>query len=233
MYNSLMSRNHSSESGSAIFYVLLAVGLLAALSFAVVQGDRSSIGKVAGDKARLSASEIMDYGAVLKKATVQLRLRGTTLSNLSFAHSSADAAYGTYDNSPDDEVFNPEGGAVLYTVPNPIALAVAGRMFEFYGENEVELVGSTCGATACADLIAAVAGLKEEVCIQINNALSVGAEDAAPPSDTAMDTTRYGGSFGYTRTIGDEDADLAGKSAACFENTSTGEYVYYQVLIAR
>jgi hypothetical protein len=224
-----------SQSGNVMIYILVAVALLAALTFSVAQSDRTTLSKLTDDKLKIYAAEIIDYGDTLKKATAQLRLRGTPVSALSFAHPDADAAYGTYDDNPDDEIFNPAGGAVIYKTPNALALLVAGNVFEFYGENEVNEVGSTCGTADCVDLMVALSGLRESVCIEINNQLNIGDKDDPPPQDSNLDITEYAGSFSYDNTIGDEVSsdNIRRQTAGCFRDSSTGEYVFYQVLVVR
>ncbi|MCB1556790.1 MAG: hypothetical protein KDJ15_05700 [Alphaproteobacteria bacterium] len=225
----------SPESGNVIFYILLAVALLGALSFAVAQSDRGSITTITDDKARLYAGDFIAYGDTLAKAVTQMRLRGSSVAALSFAHPDAHADYGTYDSDPDNEVFNPAGGAVIYAAPEDDALDSAGAVYEFLSDNEIEQVGTTCGAAACADLIAALSGVKKPVCVAINDLLSVDNPSGDPPTDGGIDTTRFAGSFGYSKTVGDEvsSAALEGKSAGCFYDSGSAAYVFYQVLLPR
>lgn len=232
-----MNQRSKTESGSVIFYILIAVALLAALSFAVARGGRGgSVTQLSAETVRLYASDIIEYGDALKKAVAQLRLRGMALSSLSFAHDDAHADYGVAGADPDNEIFDLEGGAVIYKAPPEQALASAGALYEFYGTNEIEEVGSTCGAASCADLLVSVSGLSEQVCIKINDLLGVSNPSDVPPVDTGMDmTTRFAGSFSYAAVIGDEAASaaLAGKTAGCFYDTTATTYIYYQVLAAR
>lgn len=219
-----------------MFYILIAVALLGALSFAVARSDGGNVSHMKSDQAKLYASEIIEYGDTVKKAVMQLRLRGTALADLSFAHDEASADYGTYDADPDNEVFNLDGGKVIYNVPPSAALDSAGALYEFYATNGVEDVGSDCAAASCSDLIMAVAGLDRDVCVEINDLLSITNPSDEPPVDSGIDdSTRYAGSFGYAAVLADEGTSsaLAGQTGGCYEDTGFGLYVYYQVLIAR
>lgn len=218
-----------------MIYILIAVALMAALTFAVAQSDRTTLSNLTKDKLKLYASDIIEYGDTIKKAAIQIRLRGALATEISFAHTNADPAYGTYDNDPDNEIFNPEGGAIIYKTPDALALTNSSTKFQFYGENEVEEVGSTCNAAECTDLLFVVPNLKESVCIEINNTLGIGDKNDPPPTDGGLDITEFAGAYNYGATIGDEagSSDLKGKTAGCFYDGAAGEYVYYQVLIAR
>ena len=103
-----------SENGSAIFYIFIAVAMLAALSFAVAQSSRSTGKSLTEDRAKLAASEVISYGDTIAKAVGQIRLRGMQDYAMRFSHSNANATYGIYDTEPRAEIFNPQGGGVIY-----------------------------------------------------------------------------------------------------------------------
>src|SRR5688500_16139778 len=117
------------ESGNVFFYIFICIALLAALSYAVAQGSRSSVTTLTDDRRQLVATEIIGYGDIVSKAVTQLRLRGTQVDQLSFANTVLPSAdYGDYDcidppdtcpagTGPQHEVFNPAGGAVVYSDP--------------------------------------------------------------------------------------------------------------------
>jgi hypothetical protein len=228
-----MTNPRQGESGNVIYYIFAAIVLLAALSFAVARGGRSSMQTLGNDRDRLLASEIVNYSHVVKTAVTQLRLRGVPFGSLSFAATGLDVAYGTPGANPPNEIFNAAGGGGIYQSPNPDALDGAAAEFVFTGGNEVDQVGTTCGADACADLIVVLPHVKKDVCVKINNLLSIGAEDADPPTDTRIDLTPFAGTAAYVQTVGDEDSSLKMKTAACANFTGNGFYAFYEVLQAR
>lgn len=230
-----MRRN---EHGNVFYYILIAVALLAALSFAIAQGGRSSVGTLNSDRIGLLATDVIAYGDTVGKAVSQLRLRGTALTELSFASTFLSAAeYGVYGADAANEIFNPDGGAVVYQDP-PEDVTVSGtETYQFLSANEVENVGTTCGAAACSDLIVIVSGVREDICTRINDLLGVDNPSDAPPTDTNIDKTvpfkPAASPFSYSKTLGDEDAALDGQSEGCFQDTTDTDYVYYKVLLPR
>lgn len=232
----------SGESGNIMVYILLGVSLLAALSFAVAQGSRSNIQAVTDERARLVATDLINYADTMEKAVTQLRLRGTRPEALSFAHPDlSDGDYGTYttDSSDDtryDEVFNPAGGSVIYRPPPSDATISGSEDYMFLSHNEIQGVGTSCGAASCADLLMAVANLREKVCVHINELIGVNNSGGTPPVQSAMDTaSRFSGSFGYSQTIGTEPGSSAlfGQSEGCFYESGGDRHIYYKVLLAR
>ena len=226
------------ESGNVFVYIMLAVALLAGLSFAVSQGGRVTSTQLTQDTRNLIATEIISYSDTVAKAVTQLRLRGTQITELSFANEFlSSGSYGNYNTDPSNEIFNPSGGAVIYQRPPASATTTGTEEWNFLSNNEIEQVGTTCGAASCSDIVMALFNVSVSVCTEINNLLSVPNPSNAPPQDSDIeedDTFEPGASpFGYDETVGDETDEMVGKDEACFEETSDGEYVYYKVLLPR
>ena len=79
---------NNSQSGNVLFYILIAVALLAALSYTVAQSTRGNVSQLSAERARLYATEIIENGNVISSAVSQLRLRGVGLDELCFDHPS-------------------------------------------------------------------------------------------------------------------------------------------------
>lgn len=235
------------ESGNVFFYLFIAVALLGALSFAVAQSSRQTGKGLTDDRAQLAASEIISYGDTVAKAVGQMRLRGIKPYQFSFAHPDAHSDYGTYDARPTAEVFNPQGGGVIFRAPPVLAGTGAPLTYNFTGAYEVQNAGVTgCTLPAnnpsdCSELLLTVTGVNETVCRMMNGLVSVSDKEAAPPEDDELPnspvfTGNAGGTpdpYSYLGTIGDitNAAALRDHSAGCYRAGAT--YVYYQVLIAR
>jgi hypothetical protein len=225
------------QSGNVLFYVLVAVVLLGALTYAVTQTSRSGGTGITAERARIFATELLEDANSFAAATSQLRLRGVAPTAMCFDHASWGGANYNYAACTEDKnkLYAPDGGGLNWSSAPEEAMDSAttpDNLWHFYGNNEVEGVGTTAGDATSADLIVMVDELALPVCQQINKLLGVTTSaDTAPPTDTAYGATRFIGAFAYTETIGDEDALLAGKTAACVN--AGGEYAFYKVLIAR
>lgn len=230
---------NASQSGNALFYILIAVALLGALSFAVSNSGRGSAQQISDDKARLYATEIIEYADAMAIGVAQLRLRGTPLESLCFDHArwgNADYNHaGCGDNR--NHLFHPDGAALGWANAPAEAMddaATPDNLWHIYSDNEVQNVGTTVGAPEGAELLLMVDELSLPICRQINGLLGVTDRSAAPPIDTDYGTTPFAGVFGYNANIGDEDAALAGKTAACFQKTANpAKYAFYKVLGVR
>lgn len=221
-----------SERGNAMFYILIAVALLAALVFAVAQSSRTSATALTEEQQRLLATEILDYSQSVKNAVAQLRLRGTSFVQLSFAKP-GDAGYNT---TPAHEIFNTQGGGIVYQDVRPEA-QIAATAWVFAANNEIDDVGTTCAAAGCVDLLMILPAVRRDTCIKINDFLGITGPTDEPPLDSSIDTlTPFTGTPTYDDTIGDEagSTEVRGKQAGCVKETAPpGEYHFYQVLEAR
>lgn len=216
-----------SERGNVLYYILICIGLLAAINYAVATGSRSSVTSMTQDQQRLLAAELINYGDTLAKAATQLRLRGTAFNQLSLASAGLPAAYGTPGANPGNEIFNAQGGGVQYRKPPANALTAPAN-YVFTAGNGVAQVGSDCANASCSDLIAVAGPLVPAICTSIDSQLSIlGSIPAVAAADV---TTPFAGTASYTATIGAGagDAALAGRTAGCF--SLGGQDYFYQVL---
>ena len=109
--------------------------------------------------------------------------------------------------------------------------------YVFTAANEIDRIGTTCGANVCGDLIVLAGPLLEDVCLSINNLLDIGNPSGHPPVAPDVDSTALfaAGAAPYAYTIGNDSgsANLSGHTAGCFKEDSSGDFYYYQVLIPR
>lgn len=239
--------SRAGESGNVLFYILMAVGLLAALSYAVSQSGRGTSSGVTGEQQGLMAADIIDYSETISKAVAQLRLRGIGLADLSFAHAEMGADYGVPGGADaETEIFHSDGGAIIHRLPQRDALSGAGG-YIFTAANAVNGVGSTCGDETCTDLIMLTGPLTSSVCDAINRRLDIGG--SAPPvvttlsrdvpfnptpnngTDLDANDSALAASIAAAGTIA--AAPLQFKNAGCLRDGASGPYYYYRVLIAR
>lgn len=239
-------KENSKEKGSAIIYILVAVALLGALSFAVSKGSRTNTSTLSDQQAKIAANEIISYGNTVAKAVGTLRLRGCTDIQISFEN----PLYTVYTNpsAPADKschVFDLAGGKVSYQAPDEDWLDSSKSAVAEYGNLIVNGDNKVSGIADAAEeeLVAIISALSQKICLEINNKLGVSNPGDVPPTDTngITEGTKFVGTYGASSsTIGDAGTSstaLLGKTSGCVHETAgcsgTDCYHFYQVLIAR
>lgn len=98
------------QSGNALFLILIAVALFAALSYAITQSGRGG-GNIAKEQELIRSAQILQYFSQIKNATDRMQLiYGCQASDVGF--------YGN-GTRPECGIFHPDGGAVpVSSVPN-------------------------------------------------------------------------------------------------------------------
>lgn len=248
------SKNRKNESGNVLFYILIAVALLAALSYAVSSSSRGSLSGVDAEKTRLAVSEILEYANVMGNAVTQLKLRGCKDTEFSFENNITATDYANTGDPTGDQtchIFHVSGGGVQYKEPEAIWLDNAYTAEDFYGElfftgtscvSDIGGIHANCTTAApdSLELIMIIPFIQEEICIELNRTLGVGTAGAAPPVDSshAWSTTNPEFKGVYTNAVSLLDVgtgDLRGKTSGCFEGATTpdGGFHFYKVLVAR
>ncbi len=206
------------QSGNVLFYILIAVALIASLSFAVTQGNRENTGHLDDKKTEMSANRLIEYSNTVANAISQLRLRGCTETEISFEN---DLSATNYNNSgaPSDEschVFKPNGGGVHYHEYDVI----------FTGDYHISRLG-----TSEPELMMDVR-IGQSTCIAVNEALGVENSGVdGPPSDKLSTGTIFDGDYGssaYDSNTRIEHSDLIGKTAFCRVSTGSGSSAVYR-----
>lgn len=235
-----MAHPSTTEQGSVLMWILIAVVLLAGLTAAMNQGSRTSTGVVTGQEARLAASEIMSYSNTVKQAVHRLLLKGCSEGDISFQWSQWQSSE-LYDNtsSPPDEschVFSPKGGGVSgrfadksWLDPSLSTLVNYGDI-TYTGNIRILDVG-----TDQPELVMYIAYIRPEICEALNDML--GMSKPLPADGASGGVNRFLGDYSLASNpdLGDEESRLKGKTAFCFQNTDHAFtlYLYAQTLIER
>ena len=144
-----------SQKGNALFLILIAVVLFAALSYAVTQSGRSG-GGVDKEQAIIAAAKLTQYGSAVHTAITRMILTGTTVANLDLTEA------GVGENA----VFAPEGGGVAWQVPT--SDMGAGTVYSFSSGKNITNIG-----TVSNEVTMTLSGMKFSVCEQINKNLGL------------------------------------------------------------
>lgn len=226
------------ENGSAIFLILIAVVLFAALTAALNHSSRTSTGMVSDQQARLAATDIIAYGGSVKQTVQKLLLQGCSESEISFENDSVEG-YEHPDGSPDRcKVFHPQGGGLTLQAPpaphNKTGPSFWNGRYAFTYGTTWKGQGTTCTEERCDDLLLLLYLSNDGItCQEINKMLGY----RATPTDTTFGGAQYQGTFYYDSMLADESggSEAENKDSACFYRTDSSlqDYVYTQVLIAR
>ena len=235
------------ESGSVLIYILMAIALFGALSFAVANIMRSGGGDPNREAMNLQSTDVLQYGDALKRAVQGMRIRSAEDSQISFEtpQLSGYAPHASCTTNP-CRVFHPAGGGIAYMPPPASWLDLTGSAQPLYGQWYfpagvcVENIGtgtSTCNVDTDDndELVAILPWIKRQLCIQINERLGILNPAGEPPvaSGPAWSAAnpKFTGTFSENAVIA-----RAGAPAGCLRGNTTpasNSYFYYKVLLAR
>lgn len=233
------------QSGNALFLILIAVALFAALSYAVTRSgsDGSNADR---EQTALAVARMVQYGQGLTTAFQRMRIiYGVSETNVDFYTTQRLRDNGTsypWDNfnctAGTCEIFNSDGAGMSYQSFEDISFRPSGWSGSSVmpGHHVVGVYGVVGVGTNLPEIIWAVNAISPEACDEINKQFNI-PEDPAYSliGETAYGyrsdpTTALAASDGWT--FGDDETDLIGQHDFCAGNDSDG-YNYYHVLVAR
>lgn len=213
------------ERGNVLFMILIAIVLLAALTFSVSRSGRQS-GGMEMEKAVIMANEILSYASSIEGAVNTLMLQGVLEGDLCFYSTTNHADYNL--NAGCAVATNVVFGASSLKYQAPPVGANDGSEWYFTGETVIDVLG-----TAAPELSVLLQDVEENVCHSINNRLGHAFTGSIPDGLATFDTAaRFAGTYSANETI-NASAETDGKSAFCFKETGTGKYHFIMALVAR
>jgi hypothetical protein len=241
------------EAGSALWFILVAIALLVALTVAVTRSSETSEDTGMRDRNRVMATDVLRTMRSTEQAVGQLMLKGFGENNISFENN----VFAGYTNplctNEECRIYDTARGVGLtYKKPTADWLDPSfstqtepefGQWY-FSGRTCIQDVGT--GGAGCdanvseAELLMILPWVKRDLCIEINRLVGVDnpGTPASPPrlAADAFPATYdlFQGTFEAGAII--SDISLNAKKTACFEadsvHPSDGFHVYH-VLIAR
>ena len=167
------------QSGNILFMILIAIALLATLSYAM-SGSMRGGGNITNDQLRVRVDRLLTIASDIKTGVNTIYTQGVSESDISFAHPSL-TGYGTIGTDTLVEVFNEDGGGV--GAPDIPSGLNDGSQIEFYGHTRAPRMGEN----GVADLLLVVPNMTESACRAINFRLGY-AETAPIPQDNDGDS---------------------------------------------
>lgn len=234
--------HYNHQNGVAIFYILLAVALFAALSYAFTATVNSaSTNNLTKEEARVYAQDILSYANRLSRAVQRVLSRGDCSENDVSFYLSTNTFLSAYQHTPevDDrcKVFDENGGSITWlTAPQGVN---DGSDWIFTGRNRVIDIESNV-APSGNELIALLPFINEGICIEVNDLVNVVNTNSVPPEEASnVSINPFVGVYDSGNDINASGNELDGKKTGCFEasnydgSASPNTYHFYHVLIAR
>tara|TARA_B100001971_G_scaffold197705_1_gene206673 strand:+ start:629 stop:1378 length:750 start_codon:yes stop_codon:yes gene_type:complete len=249
-----MSKN--SSSGNALFLILIAVALFAALSYAVTQSGRGG-GSIDREQASLAGAQLSSYVASMANAVTRMRLvSGCTESDFSFNYDSdGDGDYidtdDTYNNNgaPGDyscHIYHSNGGGITRIDPAQInGLTDGASSIEVYGTGMIAGAGTDGHVAESTDLALFIRNLTEDACLAIS--LGTGLDKIYIDSGD-LNAFPFTGTYSFNDAVDGCWESTAGNCASypddspwgaigspngCFQEQSTLNYIYFHALLGR
>ena len=228
------------DSGSVLFYILIAVVLFGALSYAVSSSmTADNTGSVSEERAAVMASELMDYGRTVSEAVSRLRLDNCAMSDISFENNFSLG----YENTgaPGDDhcnVFSLSGGSINWPNFTPDAFETKWasdpeyRKPIFTIKNQIPQIGSSGTAADNYDLLMIVENIRQDICKTINQKLHKTTTITAVNDDIE---TKFDGTINTTGVF-TFPATFNGWRQGCYRDngsTDSGNYTYFYVISIR
>jgi len=240
-----MSR-YKTQSGNAIFLILVAVALFGALAYTFMKGARSTSGNMSPQQAKIAAQDILDYAQTVENGVNKLRSKGCSEGDLNFNHSLPPGAQETNPSAPADgscDVFGPNGANISPPTPpsnwyvsEAMGTDWIGSNYYWYtGSESYQDIGTSCASASCGDLALNLWDITKDICDAINNQL--GYNFTTIPVDTgshcwgAFQGTFKCGGGGIRQRF--NTPDLKGKMSVCFKDPAYQGYVFNHILLAR
>jgi hypothetical protein len=192
----------SKQNGNVLFFILIAVALFAALSYAVSNGMRGGGNTITKEQAKIAAGDILRSMEAIRKGYAYLMNEGCSIDDIEFDNPAT--------TNLTCQISHPQGAGISY--PSNISkyqldpdVANDGN-FLFVDNIAVANLG-----TSTAERMALMNFVDTNVCIAINNQLNY--DFASTP---ALDATP---------TYGDTVTDFSGKNAGCH-----GSQIWFVIL---
>lgn len=234
------------EKGNALFLILIAVALFAALSYAITQSGRGG-GSIDREEAQIAATQFLDQANLYHNTIMRMMAAyGVDETELSFVNDvwpsflNGAAQYENPNCITDTcKVFHDAGGGGLYQFP-PDKL-VFQPLTNPYTHFSASFYIPGVGADNRADLIAAFR-VNQDTCVRINNALGIDNPGGAPPEipgSAGSFNSPFKGTFNTSamNAFNTMPAEVTGLFAGCVNQDHgfySGDFAwFYSVILPR
>ncbi len=234
------------QRGNALWFILLAVFLLGALTVLLNRGSSNTEETGDVEKARIEASKLLTYTSSIQIAIQRMLSNGISENEISFGNDVFQACddtpiqpvgQNTLCTKPECEVFNVGGGGIKAKYPSEAILeSSACPTYWKWGTMAASVQNFVNIGTPANDLGLEVFGLTRAACVEINRLVGIDNPGGDPPVEDDEPGATYTWEGNYapaTGTIGNDASEIEGKKHFCMERQGQGTYHFWTVLIAR
>lgn len=211
------------QRGNALWFILLAIALLAALTIAITRTGDNVQQSGQAERSTVDAARIIRDGKAMEVAVQTMTSRGVSQSDICF-----DADFWGHDDydfgacaDTSNRVFAPEGAGLTQPRTAP------GQTIAYTGTMAIDGVGSPA-----PDLVFVISGIDKTNCLRINRMLGIADIAGGPPTVTnPLTTDEFTGTYTTGNTV--TAPGILRKIAGCVTGTPDAVHHYYHTLIAR
>ncbi len=211
-----MNMKSFAQKGNVLFLILIAVGLFAALTYAVSRSSGGGAGTITNEQARVSAGQLMRAMQDIKMGYDYLwNQQGCSIDEIDFSNPPAGA--GT-----ECEMFDPLDAGIRYPTNLDEYQTAAGTgefTFFYVGNAPAGGYGVVDLGTASDDHMVVLENVRPEICVAVNKLL-----DYANPNDDIIDTDAG------DRIYGDVATEFVGQTSGCRAIAAGGPYDVFMVM---
>lgn len=217
----------SRQRGNVMIYILIALGLIGALTVAMTrQGDQSSGENLDKETVQLYTTRMISYTGAAQNVVNQMIMSGTTLDSLSLVNPTSSG----FNTAPHiHKLFHPSGGGLSYEIPQlpPFVDSTSGTEEGWYAtKRNIEWTPSIN-----SDAVMAAYGISLDVCKEINKKIT-GTSATVPL--TSGETRTYFTNFAASNLTAAICAGCDGYPSLCVTDPDgIANPTYYTILEAR
>ena len=203
----------NNNSGNALFLILIAVALFAALSYAVTSSGRGGSG-IDKEQAQIAVSEMLQWMAMVDTAITRMRIvQGLSYKDISLGYEGASTyggtpitnyAHNTLCTTDECKIFDTAGGNVsppdftAYATPDPTGIT-AGNLAPGYMV-PVMMQWPNAGTTS-NDIAMLFGWMDPTICNRLNDTMGINAIPTVAGTYNAADTVANWDNAGYTLSL--------------------------------
>lgn len=238
-------KNCSADCGAALFIILIAVALFAALSYAITQSGRGS-GSIDREKVTMDAAGIVQWAGQLEQTILRMRLAYKCADTQISFENPIVSGY-TNPSAPTDKschVFDLSGGGLSWK--NPPSTTGSTDNYFFSGRYCVYQIDNGCAPFTPEDseLIVFLPIKNSDICVEINRKLGLPTDLSTLAGDNTplypIVEPPFTGTYSHYNAIPDDGGNLGSFWAqkprmGCYNKVGSSPTVYffYSVLITR